>query len=427
MKSVAFLSWILIGVLPFASQTMSFNYVIRPEKEGAKKPPYLVAPRKLVAFQRDMLEEDINMLDWAASNTSQLCKNYMLKAVFNGQFMTPKYIKTAHSRVFQFSGFGKNSSIQHTGSNRIPLLLAKELSNMHQIVTNTPNCPVLYFADYLFTRHCSCVQEARLAAPHMKIVVAKPGHPNTLTCSKEVDFVIVDNNLQLSMFTALGIKAIQLKLVEEFPSTFHTPKKIFTPTEPATLCYHGNGNHFKSLIRHLSKLQSTSFGQPFKLFAVVPYFNQTLKTVRRWTKFFNFSSEIVSYNHKKMSKWLNRCDVGLVPQYRFVRSECRNGCLTSDVTVRYKFTANAGRAFVFLQLGVPVIADSVTEVSEVIGYNSLGILLDSTDHITWLNSVRYLLNDYCLRRFFSSRSRTYATHFLSPSVEAAKVLSYLGH
>ena len=276
-----------------------------------------------------------------------------------------------------------------------------------------------------------CVDAALAKNPKMIIGVAKPVAPSKIyACLKNIHFVVSDNNHQMRLFHSVGVKTIQLKLVEEFPTgVVHRPRPAFSAEKPAVLCYHGNANHFLSLVHdHFMLLNAASLGVPFVVVAVVS--PEEVRRMRTNALKTNITILIQPYNPHNVFHKLRDCDVGLVPQFRAglrdQSSACvHDDCQSIDTTVRYKLTANAGRAYVFMQLGVPIIADSVTEVAEVVGYNSLGILLDSAEHAVWLEAVRMVVSDFCVRKYLADRSRQYATRFLRPSVEAMKLRDYV--
>jgi len=90
---------------------------------------------------------------------------------------------------------------------------------------------------------------------------------------------------------------------------------------------------------------------------------------------------------------------------------------------RYKKTNNGGRAIVFLQIGVPLIADAIPEVVEIVRAHELGLVVEHPDQ--WLSAVEILAQSFQLRRYFSKRALSFSREHLTTRAEGMKILQHI--
>jgi len=87
-------------------------------------------------------------------------------------------------------------------------------------------------------------------------------------------------------------------------------------------------------------------------------------------------------------------DVGLCPNITYVDYKCNQiietGVYDTDYVIRFKNKSNAGRAFVFHQLGIPVVADLTPSNLHILGNPEHGLI--AADKNGWLNAFRQLTN-----------------------------------
>ncbi|MBA6326358.1 hypothetical protein H4J46_00025 [Colwellia sp. MB02u-6] len=192
---------------------------------------------------------------------------------------------------------------------------------------------------------------------------------NQIKCS---DFVIADSMHLQNLYESDGCEAIYLKLIEDFKGKT-TPLKL-KKSKMLIFGYHGNYRHF---------LESKNYIFP-ALCELSKTYNVTLKVVSNLSDFKpensdKFKIEYIDYTFPGVFESLNDVDIGLVPNqidYKYKFYEIlfsRMGCLFwktdkyHDLVFRFKESSNAGRAFVFSQLGIPFIACPVPEVVSVFG------------------------------------------------------------
>jgi len=89
------------------------------------------------------------------------------------------------------------------------------------------------------------------------------------------------------------------------------------------------------------------------------------------------------------------CDIGIVPNITTYSSKDQEsnpelGLYDTDYILRLKNKSNAGRAFVFHQLGIPVVADFTPSNFHIMGGNDCGYLVSSANG--WKQSILKLTN-----------------------------------
>lgn len=101
------------------------------------------------------------------------------------------------------------------------------------------------------------------------------------------------------------------------------------------------------------------------------------------------------WNHSRVKEDLLSCDIGVVPNITNIGLDVNNldlstnlGRYNTDYVTRYKNKSNAGRNFVFHQLGIPVIADLTPSNLHILGNPDCGFVAQNTH--SWLAALRSL-------------------------------------
>ncbi|BBO88331.1 hypothetical protein [Desulfosarcina ovata] len=177
-----------------------------------------------------------------------------------------------------------------------------------------------------------------------------------------------------------------------------TRKKRHDDHSPIVLGYHGNKEHLEhfpgSLKRALEKL---SMRLPIVLRTVYDR-----RGLDQW-KIGRPDIEIdeVQWDLGTIETTLLGCDIGLVPGLTPIsrterlfffkllkwKNRFKKG-YWSDYLIRFKNTTNAGRAFVFHQLGIPVVSDMIPTSFHILGDPDCGYLANS--EAGWLYSLQEL-------------------------------------
>ncbi len=103
--------------------------------------------------------------------------------------------------------------------------------------------------------------------------------------------------------------------------------------------------------------------------------------------------EMIDYNFKTFSNEILNCDIGLVPNLIdntpfFKNTSKTKGLYKNDYFFRMKNKSNSGRMFVFIQHGIPVIADLTPSNLHILGNPENGFAVFNKDG--WLNALKEL-------------------------------------
>jgi glycosyltransferase involved in cell wall biosynthesis len=119
------------------------------------------------------------------------------------------------------------------------------------------------------------------------------------------------------------------------------------------------------------------------------------------------------------------CDIGIVPNVTnllldlsIYPTSVDFGLNDTDILIRMKNKSNAGRAFVFHQLGIPVIADLTPSNFHIMGNPECGIIANS--HEGWKKGI-LRLRDSRLRQKMADRAKREFDRLYSPCAWASKL------
>jgi hypothetical protein len=244
------------------------------------------------------------------------------------------------------------------------------------------------------------------------------------------DFVIADSMHLKNTFESDGINAVYLKLIEDFQGKAK-PLELKEGKE-LVFGYHGNYRHF---------LESKSYIFP-ALNELTKTYKVTLKIVSNLSDFrpendseCKFKIEYIQYSFPRIFEDLKNVDIGLVPnqidyKYDFYEWLCtRMGGIIwktdkyHDLTLRFKESANGGRAFVFSQLAIPFVGCPVPEVVSVFGDVIEEFL--PFNKITWKHCIIKLANNEDKRIEISHKLHNKSKVSINLSIEAEKLKDYI--
>ena len=105
--------------------------------------------------------------------------------------------------------------------------------------------------------------------------------------------------------------------------------------------------------------------------------------------------EIIDWKLDTFSENLLKCDIGVVPNISSTspiikKTSVDKGLYNTDYFFRLKNKSNSGRMFVFIQHGIPVVADLTPSNMHILGNPKNGYAVFSKDG--WLNSFLELLD-----------------------------------
>ena len=196
--------------------------------------------------------------------------------------------------------------------------------------------------------------------------------------------------------------------------------------------YHGNLEHLKEMDNSVKKaLEKISKIYKIKLIVVYDI------SLGKWKKGRpNIEIEETNWTFENMLDKMSSVDIGIVP--------CTNNFFldkhynlsnfliklikkfygrANDYNLQFKATSNSGRAFVFHQLGIPVIADFWPSNFEILDNNQNGYIAHSEK--AWFYSIEKLINSPELRNSISKNAQKSFNAKYDPLEWASSFLIFL--
>lgn len=241
-------------------------------------------------------------------------------------------------------------------------------------------------------------------------------HPDSKKISRKkrlrADFAIVGSLPEQDFYR---------KFLEEvfiFPQIelFFTKVKNHTDNNEIIFSYHGNKDHLENLSLNLVKaLEEFSKEKKIKLKAIY-----NLKSLGIWKKNRpNIEIMDLQWALTSLEEELLSSDIGICPglikassleKKLFFKLQSisalfkLSGSYESDYLIRFKNTTNNGRAAVFHQLGIPVVADFSPTNFIILGNQENGYLAHSKE--AWLKAFRKLSESAEHRRTVALNAKT---------------------
>lgn len=250
-------------------------------------------------------------------------------------------------------------------------------------------------------------------------------HPSNLTKDlvrelKNADFIISGSIEESDIYLKYNPNIFILPHIEKYTciGKKHTKKDTYI------IGYHGNKMHLEEFYPKIT-LALEKLSHEFKITFKAIY---NIEKLGLWEKGRpKIPIQDIQWDWSSCIHECNLCDVGIVNCFVPIEESKEKAILIekenfrNDYIVRYKSSSNAGRAFVFAQAGVPVIADMTPENCQFIFHNYNGFLVHS--EYAWYHYLKVLLTDATLRQKFSNNSRaiftkkfdrlTYVKNFIS--------------
>lgn len=212
------------------------------------------------------------------------------------------------------------------------------------------------------------------------------------------DFLIADSIYLKNTLECEGHNAVYVKLIERFDGIALplTPKE--KSNNKIIFGYHGNAKHFIESQDYIFPALNELSKDYDVVLKVVSNISQMPKNIMC-----DFDLQYFEYSYPEIFTLLSDVDIGLVPNQIGFRNGMIKTLLTKygsyfwktdkahDLLFRYKQSANAGRAFVFAQIGKPFIACPVPEVVSIFGCIQEDYLPFDGKH--WFHSILKLAND----------------------------------
>ena len=275
------------------------------------------------------------------------------------------------------------------------------------------------FSTVIFSKaDVALANQVKEVLPHIKVGIIN------LSCDNikhKSDFVIVgsvEEKISLSWHKNVFI----FPLIENIFQNQQI-KKHNKNNEQISLCYHGN-------TAHLSRFENG-------LRQAIEEISSTIDvrlTIITGNEKFNWVYGKPNIDNIIFKKWdidtikqnILSCDVGLVPNASdiiqdvgYVKNiDSDSGLYDTDFVIRMKNKSNAGRSFVFHQLGIPVVSDLTPSNLHILGDPDCGYIAFNKN--SWKKSLEDLI-DYKKRNFIAKNAKVEFDRLYDPKKWAVRL------
>lgn len=199
-----------------------------------------------------------------------------------------------------------------------------------------------------------------------------------------------------------------------------------------TIGYHGNLEHLNEMDNNV-KTAIEKISKNYKIKLVVVYD----MSLGKWTKGRpNVDIKEVNWTFQNMIDEMSKVDIGIVPcTNKFILDKHYNSSIfftkiikklfgrSNDYNIQFKVTSNSGRAFIFHQLGIPVIADFWPSNFEILDNNKNGFLAHSSE--AWYYALEKLITSSDLRNLISNNAQKEFLNKYDPIIWSRAFLNFL--
>lgn len=283
-------------------------------------------------------------------------------------------------------------------------------------------------------------------SPDSDIENAKKNNPSIKTCimNPMTDYPKLQRNVAATDFLVVGSLEQRDEQLKYNPNIFiyymfpdiKSVQKTHQQKKTTIIGYHGNKEHLFNLQPHVTEAMSRiSTRHDIEFWAMY-----NIEKLGRWNPRF---SEKVTMKHIQWSpdnytKFLAKCDVGIVnnaiptpPDKRHIINQPLTRYFglnlrpyrARDTRIRFKYSSNPGRIYVFSQLGIPVISDFVPSMSQLIRDEHSGFIVNSSSGWSW--AMDRLISDPALRQRFSDNLRSYVDDNISINKNFVRLNKYI--
>lgn len=185
--------------------------------------------------------------------------------------------------------------------------------------------------------------------------------------------------------------------------------------------------HIQSILPEVAKL-SSSF--KFKIIT-----GRKIPQIKKLLKKFKIDGYVKQYNPQTIYDELVDCDIGIVPQQvrpivsmKTIASKTSNfyeseDLQFEDITRRCKVTSNAGRQFIFMQIGVPTVTDACPESILYSSFNGQPLTKLVSRYTYWSSAIESFIGDFHLRSTISKYSIAFANKFLTTKRQSEHIIN----
>ena len=239
---------------------------------------------------------------------------------------------------------------------------------------------------------------------------------------KLADFFVVGSIEERDYYLKYCSRVFIIPLVE----LIEVKPKKHIQNEQLVVGYHGNRVHLESTTRNVNKaLEAISRDRNIELRA---FYN--IEEVGRWINTPNISVKHIQWSYPHVWQDLAKCDVGIVPASASLSKVAKfverfpgfwKRSRSNEYYKKYKITSNAGRCFVFHQLGIPVIAGFVPSNFHILADPECGYLADSFEG--WYTALSELADSAELRQLIADNAYKEFIRLYDPATWSLKLIT----
>lgn len=212
---------------------------------------------------------------------------------------------------------------------------------------------------------------------------------------------------------------------------FNNPRRLKEHQDKKTIIigYHGNPNHLNHLnlgcSRAINRISEKFKDYNFRMIVIT-------NNIKGWVigkPTNNIPIDYKKYNLETIEDDLLKIDIGIMPNISSYKCKHKTnnydnilGKYETDIEIRFKNKSNNGRALVFHQLKIPVIADYIPSNLHILGDPKNGYAVCSEEG--WYHAFKELL-DYKRREFISENAYNEVKAKYNPEIWARELLEKL--
>jgi len=247
---------------------------------------------------------------------------------------------------------------------------------------------------------------------------------------KTADFLIVSSIEQKDIFLKYNKNIFIYYMFPEIKEIF----KEHTNKDKTIIAYHGNKLHLSGMLDVAWALDELSNKYNIELWIIY-----NIEKLGKWKNnlFKRCPLRHIQWSEENYYKYLSQSDIGIMPNKKPINLKL--GLQTTkllkrflgykiyynkyDYLMRFKYSSNPGRIYVFSQLYIPVVADFTPSCCQVIQDGKSGLLVYSKEG--WYQAIEQLILEPDLRQKMSINLKEYIDNNCSPEINFQKLLKFI--
>ena len=302
----------------------------------------------------------------------------------------------------------------------------------HSVVRNDWNNYQKYDL-VLFMGNDSEVLKAKKQNPRAIIGIMDPKFSRKKNIEiKNADFLLVGSIEQKDAMLHLNKNIV---IYYMFPDVVDQQKN-HTQKQKTIIGYHGNKLHLHAFYPTISNtLDRLSDKYDIEFWAIY-----NINLLGKWKNGLPKKTTVkhIQWSTESYSKYLSKCDIGVVNNLKPITNKGLKikvnhrimallsrgyGKNYTDYKMRYKYSTNPGRIYVFSQMSIPVISDFALSSSQFIKHEYSGLLAHSADG--WYDAFEQLIIDSTKRNKYSNNLKKFINANHSIEFNFNKLNSYI--